>query len=49
MDSSAANSLAWIFFGTTTFVVLSLVYEFCRWGFGVLFKEATPAAGSENE
>ncbi len=43
MDESA-NSLAWVFFGTTTFVILSLVYEGGRW----IYKSLTRRKKKDN-
>lgn len=39
MDDSMADSLAWVFFGTTTFVILSLVYEGLKWAYKSLFRK----------
>ena len=42
-----ANSLAWIFFTTTGFVVLSLVYEGINWAYKRFSKKK--AKGNEPE
>lgn len=49
MDESAANSLAWVFFGTTTFVILSLVYEGIRWIYKSLTRKKKKANAQESE
>jgi hypothetical protein len=43
------NNLAWIFFGTTAFVVLSLIYEGIRWGYQRLSKKKTQNENQETE
>jgi len=48
MDNSDANGLAWIFIGTTTFVILSLIYEFIRWACGLLFNKARRDAAADS-
>jgi hypothetical protein len=48
MDDSA-NSLAWVFFGTTTFVILSLVYEGLRWLRKRLFRKQKNVNAPETE
>ncbi|MBU3945269.1 MAG: hypothetical protein KKB91_00880 [Proteobacteria bacterium] len=48
MDESA-NSLAWVFFGTTTFVILSLVYEGIRWIYKSLTRNKQKTNARETE
>lgn len=50
----SANSLAWVFFGTTTFVILSIVYEGIRWIYKSLSKRkkninGTGGSGSDRD
>lgn len=44
-----ANNLAWIFFGTTAFVVLSLVYEGLRLAYKYFSKKKEQESGSDTE